>query len=91
MSTQVKVIIIEPPTEGPSFMEAPDPVLSQPAIMFSFGCLVLFHWPRTVVVPVVVQVLGTENRTEKLVAELLDLVTTTVIETTTILPINPTH
>ena len=58
--------------------------------MLLFGCLVLFLWPRTVVV----EVLGTgnrkeeeveENRTDKIVAE-LDEVTTPFEETTTILP-----
>ena len=57
--------------------------------MLLFGCLVLFLWPRTVVV----EVLGTgnrkeeeENRTEKLIDQLLAEVTTTDVETTTILP-----
>ena len=48
--------------------------------MLIFGCLVLFLWPRTVVV----EVLGTgsmreeeeENRTEKLIDQLLAEVTT---------------
>ena len=89
-SAPVIELVTEPPTEPPAVIEAPDPVVSQAAIMLIFGCLVLFLWPRTVVV----EVLGTgsrreeeeENRTEKLVAALINEVTTAVIETTTILP-----
>ena len=90
-SAPVIEIVTEPPTEPPAVVDEADPVLSQAAILLIFGCLVLFLWPRTVVL----EVLGTgsrreeeeeENRTEMLIDELNEGMMTTVDKTTAILP-----